>query len=130
VTTDAAVWAVAAVEVVAAGVIGVFWITWFRKDHDADWLPDGYADHEAPFVFSDSLLALLLVVAAVMQVLEDDLGRSLALVCAGMLAFLGILDAGYFVRTGMFARERDGASNLTIVVAVLGLALFLFIRFA
>ncbi|MCC7076911.1 MAG: hypothetical protein IT198_07275 [Acidimicrobiia bacterium] len=129
-TGDAAVWVVAVLEVVAAAVIVTFWITWFRDDHDAAWLPAGYVDHETPFVFSDSVLALLLVAGAVLQVFEEPLGRSLGLVSAGMLAFLGILDTAYFARTGMFARDRDGAANLAIVVAVLVLAVILFVRFA
>lgn len=129
-TSDAAVWLVASLQVVAAGVIVIFWITWFRQAHDAAWLPDGYVDHEAPFVYSDSVLAVLLVLGAVLQVLEEPLGRSLGLVSAGMLAFLGILDTAYFARTGMFARDKEGTTNLTIVVAVLVLAVILFVRFA
>jgi hypothetical protein len=115
--------------VVAALVIGLFWITWFREDHEEDWLPDGYLDHEAPFVWSDVPLALLLVVAAVLLVFEQPIGERLALVAAGMLAFLGILDTAYFWRTGMFARERDGLANLGVVSGVLLLSAILLVRF-
>ncbi len=129
-TNDAATWVVASLEVVGALGFAGFWLTWFRQPHDQAWLPPGYRQHEAPFVFSDSVLAVLLAVSAVLLVLEQPLGRSLSLVAGGMLAFLGILDAAYFWRTGLFAREREGIWNLAIVVGVLALAVILIVRFA
>lgn len=130
VSSEPAVWIVAGLQVLTAAGIGVFWVTWFRTDHDEDWLPAGYSDHETPFVFSDSVLAVLLVTGAVLQVLEKPLGGSIGLFSAGMLAFLGILDAAYFARTGLFAREREGLSNMAMVAAVLGLSTILLVRFA
>jgi hypothetical protein len=129
VSDDPIVWIVAALEVVAAAVIAAFWVTWFRQDHDEEWLPAGYVDHEAPFVFSDSLLALVLMTGAILQVAEEPLGDSLGLVAAGMLAFLGVLDWGYFHRTGLFRRERDGLLNGALVGSVLLLAAVLLVRF-
>ncbi len=128
-TDDAGLWVIAGLMVVTALGIAGFWLTWFRQEHDQEWLPEGYVDHEAPFVFSDSVLAVVLVVAAVLLVLEESLGERLALVAAGMLAFLGILDAAYFWRTGLFARERDGIANLAVVAGVLTMSLILLVRF-
>jgi len=130
VTGDAATWVTAGLMVLGALVFAVFWITWFRQKHDQSWLPAGYREHETPFVFADSVLALLLVAAAVLLVLEEPLGESLALVAGGMLLFLGILDAAYFWRTGMFSPEREGYANLAIVLAVLAGGIFLVVRFA
>jgi hypothetical protein len=129
VTGDAATWVIAGLMVLGAAVFATFWITWFRRAHDQSWLPAGYRDHETPFVFGDSLLALLLVTTAVLLVLEEPLGESLALVAGGMLLFLGILDAAYFWRTGMFAPEHEGVANLAIVLAVLAGGVFLIVRF-
>ncbi|MCB2222864.1 MAG: hypothetical protein KQH83_01715 [Actinobacteria bacterium] len=128
-TSDAGTWVVAALMVVAALVIGLFWITWFRRDHDEAWLPEGYETHEAPFVWTDVPLAVLLVAAAVLLVLEEPLGERLALVAAGALAFLGVLDTAYFARTGMFRRERDGLANLGVVSGVLLLSAILLVRY-
>ena len=128
-TGDVVTWVVAGLEGAMALGIAIFWIGWFRTDHDEPWLPAGYEDHEAPFVFTDVLLAVVLVTAAVLQVLEEPAGRSLGLIGAGMLAFLGVLDFGYFARTGMFQRERGGASNAGIVAAALALAAVLITRF-
>ncbi|MCJ7725870.1 MAG: hypothetical protein MUP76_05720 [Acidimicrobiia bacterium] len=128
-TSDAGVWVIASLMVVAALVVALFWIIWFREEHDQDWLPAGYVEHEAPFVWTDIPLAVLLVVSAVLLVVEEPLGERLALVAAGMLAFLGILDTAYFWRTGLFARDRDGLANLGVVTGVLLLSGILLVRF-
>lgn len=129
-TGDAVTWVVAGLQLATAAGIAVFWTTWFRQPHTAAWQPVGYVEHERVFVFPDTTLALLLVVSAVLTLLEQPLGSTLALVCAGMLAFLGIIDAAYFARHGMYARERDGLLNAFLVVAVLALAVVLGIRYA
>lgn len=128
-TDDVGTWVIAGLMFITAAGIAGFWLIWFRQDHDEDWLPDGYVNHEAPFVFSDSALAVLLVVSAILLILEEPLGERLALVASGMLAFLGILDAAYFWRTGMFAKDRDGIANLGVVIGVLTMSVILLVRF-
>ncbi len=136
------VWLVAALEVVAALGIAAYWVTWFRQPHDEPWLPDGYVDHETPFVFADAILVIVLVTAAVLQVTDGPpparavlvsagrpVGESLALIAAGMLAFLGILDLAYFARTDLFKREHGGIINAGVVVGVLLLSAILTVRF-
>lgn len=129
-THDAATWTVAALELVAAVAIAGFWLTWPREAHDEPWLPTGYVEHEQVFVFPDSILALTLVASAVLLVLEEPLGRSLALVAVGMLSFLGVIDLAYFAKHGMFSLERGGPLNAGIVVGVLLLAVILVLRYA
>lgn len=129
-TSDVATWLVAAWQVATAAGIAVFWTTWFRRPHAAAWQPPGYVEHERVFVFPDTALAALLVASAALLVLERPLGASLALVSAGMLGFLGIIDAAYFAQHGMFARDRDGPLNKFLVAAVLALALVLVGRYA
>ncbi len=126
---DLITWVVAGVELATALGIAVFWFTWLRQPHDQAWLPAGYVDHETPFVFSDSILAAVLVAGAALQLVERPAGDSLGLIAAGMLGFLGVLDLGYFARTGMFARERDGLVNAGVVGAVLAVAIVLTLRF-
>ena len=129
-TGEAVTWVVAGLELAAALGIAAFWMTWFQEKHDEEWLPEGYVQHERVFVFPDSVLAVLLVASAILLVTDQPLGRSLSLVCAGMLAFLGILDAAYFWQTGLFARKRGGGLNAAVVVAMLTLALVLVVCFA
>jgi len=126
VSAGTGVWIVAGLEVTAALGIAVFWVTWLREEHDQEWLPAGYVQHERVFVFPDALLAVLLVVSAGLLVAGEPLGRSLSLVCAGMLGFLGIIDAAYFWQTGLFARERGGVANAAVVIGVLALGVLLF----
>lgn len=126
---DPITWFVAGVEVTTALGITLFWATWFGRPHDEPWLPVGYVDHEAPFVYSDTVLVLVLVAGAVLQIFERSAGDSLGLIAAGMLLFLGVLDLGYFARTGLFAREREGLLNAGLVISVLAVALLLVVRF-
>lgn len=120
---------IAGLEVAAALGIVAFWVTWFREPHDEEWLPVGYVQHERVFVFPDALLALLLLVSAGLLATGQPLGRSLSLVCAGMLAFLGVLDAVYFWQTGLFGRAKGGLANAAVVLAVLVLSVVLVVAF-
>lgn len=124
-TGDGSTWVIAALEVAAAIGIAVFWVTWYRQEHDQDRLPRGYVTHERAFVVPDTVLAGLLVASALLLVSEHPLGRSLSLVCAGMLAFLGLVDTAYFWETGLFARDKGGWVHIAVVVGVLGLAVVL-----
>ena len=128
-SSDATTWFVAALEVAVALGIVVYWVTWFRQPHDEPWLPVGFVDHETPFVFTDSILAVVLVVGAILQVAEEPAGDSLGLFAAGMLAFLGVLDLAYFARTGMFQRGHGGIINAGVVVSVLLMSFTLIWRF-
>jgi len=129
VTDDAGTWVIIGLQLVGAAGFAAFWVTWLRTTHDEEWLPAGYEDHEAPFVWSDSLLVLTLLASAVLLAFEEPLGESLALVAGGMLLFLGVLDAAYFRRTGLFAREKEGLLNAGVVIGVLALGVVLVVRF-
>ncbi len=129
--TDAAwIWVVATLQVITAFGFAWFWVSWFRSHRDERWMPGSRDDHRAPFVVSDSALAVILVASAVLLVLDEPLGESLALVSGGMLVFLGLLDAAYFSRNGMFDRERDGLLNLGVVVGLLTVGTLLVASFA
>jgi hypothetical protein len=121
---------IAGLEVAAALGIVAFWLTWFREPHDEEWLPAGYIQHERVFVFPDAVLALLLLISAGLLATGQPLGPSLSLVCAGMLAFLGIIDAAYFWQTDLFSRGKGGLVNAAVVLAVLVLSVVLVLAFA
>jgi len=121
---------IAGLEVAAALSIAAFWVNWFREPHDEGWLPEGYVQHERVFAFPDAVLALLLLASAGLLVTGQPLGRTLSLVCAGMLAFLGVIDAAYFWQTGLFARQKGGFANAAVVLAVLVLSVVLVLAFA
>lgn len=129
-TDDPLVWVAAVLQVLTAAGIAVFWLTWFREPHAEPWLPRGYAEHERVFVYPDSLCATLLVVSAGLGLFEVPLAASLALIAAGMLLFLGVIDAAYFAQHQMFARDRGGVVNAGVVAAVLVVAVYLFVVYA
>lgn len=127
-SNDPIVWTLAVLQLGTAVGIAAFWTSWLRTDHDITRLPEGFVEHERAFVLPDSVLALTLVVSAALNLLERPLGSSLALVAAGMLIFLGLIDAAYFARNGLFARDRGGVGNAAIVVWMLLLAVLLAAR--
>jgi hypothetical protein len=129
-TADVGLWVIAVLQVGTAIGIATFWIGWFRSEHDEPWLPVGYVDHERVFVGADSVLSVVLVASAAFLVAGRPVGESLALIAAGMLAFLGILDLVYFAQQRMFSRRRGGIGNALIVGWVLLLAVILAVRFA
>ncbi len=55
-------------------------------------------------------------------------GSKLALVAAGMMLFLAIIDATYFVQQGMFSRERGGVGNALLVGGLLILSLVMILH--
>ena len=117
--TDSPVtWVIDALEVITALGIAAYWIMWFRTPHDEPWLPDGYVEREAPFVFTDMILAIVLVVAAVLQVTDEPptsaavlvsggrpAGESLGLIAAGLPTTLNFsMDLG--TRKGVWQKHR------------------------
>ena len=127
-SADSLTWTFAVLQVGTSIGIVVFWVTWLRTDHDPASYPEGFLAHERAFVLPDSVLAALLTTAAVLELAGDRLGPGLALIAAGMLLFLGLIDAAYFARHGLFARERGGGGNTALVVWMLLLAALLAIR--
>lgn len=120
---------VAAVQVLMALVIAWFWITWFRSDHDAPWLPEGYLQHERCFVYPDSVLVVLLVISAILLFSGNPLGERLTLVCGGMTLFLALIDLAYFWQNNLFAKERGGMENVILVAALGFMSLLMIFRF-
>jgi uncharacterized membrane protein SpoIIM required for sporulation len=114
-----------AVQIAAAFGILAFWQRASAWSFDEPWRPPGFERHERSFRLPDTVTALLLLGSALMSGLGYPSGRGLALVAAGMLLFLGLIDAAYMAQNGLFARERDGRMHLAIVVVVLGVAALL-----
>jgi hypothetical protein len=120
---------VAAVQILVAMGIARFWTTWLRAEHEEPWLPTGYVEHERCFVYPDSVLAALMVVAAILLFLGNSLGERLTLVCGGMMLFLAVIDTAYFLQNGMFARQKGGAENLRLILILSVVSLLMILRF-
>ncbi len=120
---------VAAAQVLMAAGTVYFWIKWFGKEHNEPWLPRGYVEHERCFIYPDSVMSVLLVASAVLLLLGNPIGESLALVCGGMLLFLATIDIAYFSQNNMFDRERGGKESWSLVIPMIVMSLLLILRF-
>lgn len=107
---------VAIAQVAMAAGIAHFWVKWFRTEHNEPWLPKGYIEHERVFVFSDSVMSILMVISAVLLLSGHRLGESLTLVCGGMMLFLTVIDTAYFYQNGMLSKERNGKENWGLIL--------------
>jgi hypothetical protein len=117
------------VQIIAAAGILAFWRAAKGWGFDEPWRPPGFREHENAFELPDTVTATLLVLSALLVWAGSPYGPALALVAAGMLLFLGIIDARYMQQNGLFAREHDGVAHTSIVVAVLGVAALLMARY-
>jgi hypothetical protein len=90
----------------ALGLSG-FWLAFFTVGLAPARPPAGYFQFEHSFPVPDLLLAgLFLVAGRCLLDLRPErrrFGRSLSLVCAGALMFLGVLDTSFNLQNGMYA---------------------------
>ncbi len=123
--SDTVTLVVAGLQLATAAGIAAYWTWWLRADHDTSWWPQAYGEHERAFVLPDSVLATLLSISAVLIFADQAVGGQIALLAAGMMLFLALIDLAYFVRQHMFARERDGVTNALLVGWLLSFAIVL-----
>ena len=114
--------------IMAVGIIR-FWFMWFRTDHNEPWLPAGYVEHERTFVYPDSVMSVLMIIAAILLFMNKPLGEKLTLVCGGMMLFLTVIDIAYFAQHGLFAKERGGAGNWGLVIPMVVMSVLMIFRF-
>lgn len=107
---------VAVAQVAMAVGIAHFWWKWFHTEHTELWLPVGYVEHERVFVYPDSVMSLMMVVAAALLFFRHPLGQPLTLICGGMMLFLAVIDTVYFYQHGMFHKARNGLENWGLVI--------------
>ena len=86
----------------ALGLI-LFWIGFFTIGLAPETPPPGYFVYEHSFPLPDLILAAALLVAARLLYRGKAAGRTLSLVCAGALIFLGVLDFSFNLQNGLYA---------------------------
>ncbi len=86
----------------ALGLI-LFWIGFFTVGLAPETPPPGYFVYEHAFPLPDLLLAAVLLVAARLLHRDRPAGRTLSLVCAGALTFLGVLDFSFNLQNGLYS---------------------------
>jgi hypothetical protein len=122
---------VAVLELVTAIGIILFWVGFFTVGLAPANPPAGYFAYEHSFPPPDSVLALILIAAAVLLLRGKPLGRALSLVAAGGLIFLGVIDFSFNIQNGMYAiSAMDALLNGVINLWCVGFGGVLVFRFA
>ncbi len=106
----------------------LFWIGFFTIGLAPVNAPACYFAYEHSFPLPDIILALAMLAAGVMLLKEKGPGRSLSLVCAGSLIFLGVLDFSFNIQNGVYAVSvGDMISNgfINLWCVVFGISIFL-----
>jgi len=93
---------ISSLEIVTGIGFILFWVAFFTVGLAPDKAPPCYFAHELSFPLPDSVLATLLLVAGILLMKSKRSGRSLSLVAAGALIFLGLLDFSFNLQNGIY----------------------------
>jgi hypothetical protein len=121
---------IAALQLVTGVGLIFFWTAFFTIGIAPENPPPGYFIFEHSFPLPDVLLAFLLFGAAALLGSHDEkrcrLGRSLSLVAAGGLLFLGVLDFSFNIQNGMYTTSvTDGITAGFIQLWCIGAGLIM-----
>ena len=94
---------IAVLEIITAIGLILFWILFFTVGLAPADPPVGYFEYEHSFPLPDIILSLTLLAAGCFLLKKKGIGKSLSLVCAGGLLFLGILDFSFNIQNGVYA---------------------------
>ncbi len=94
--------AIAVLELLTAAGLILFWIGFFTIGLAPKNPPKGYMEYEHSFPLPDGLLAVLLLVAGILLLMNNPLGGKLSLIAAGALIFLGVLDFCFNIQNGVY----------------------------
>jgi hypothetical protein len=85
----------------------LFWIGFFTIGLAPKNPPPGYLAYEHSFPLPDGLLAILLLAAGTLLLLNNPLGSHLSLIAAGALVFLGVLDFSFNIQNGIYKISKS-----------------------
>ena len=97
-----------------AGII-LFWIAFFTVNLVPENAPPCYRAFEHAFPPPDGLLALGLIAAGVLTLRGRPAGRTLSLVCAGGLLFLGVIDISFNLQNGIYGLGIDELISMAAI---------------
>ncbi len=97
--------------ITAVGII-LFWVGFFTVGLAPENPPECYFAFENSFPFPDGVMGTAMIAGSVLLLKGSSLGRTLLLVSAGALVFLGLIDFSFNIRHGMYAMSLgDGIMN-------------------
>jgi hypothetical protein len=120
--------AIAILELLTGVGLILFWILFFTGSMAPKNPPKGYLEYEHSFPLPDGLLAVLLLVAGILLLLNVHLGSTLSLIAAGALIFLGVLDFSFNIQNGIYKISKsDLISNAFINLWCVGFGIAIII---
>ncbi len=108
-----------------------FWILFFTVGMiDKNVVPDCYFQYEHAFPPADIILAFGLIFSSILLLKKLPIGKTVALVCAGALIFLGLLDFSFNLQNKVyFISMAEAISNGFINAWCVFFGLVMFIKF-
>jgi len=97
---------IAALEIATAGGLSLFWLAFFTVGLAPINAPSCYFAYEHSFPLPDGCLAILLLVAGILLMLNKPWGGKLSLIAAGSLVFLGLLDFSFNIQNGIYLTSK------------------------
>ncbi|MDD5399232.1 MAG: hypothetical protein PHU70_09160 [Dehalococcoidia bacterium] len=98
---------IAILELITGVGLILFWVGFFTIGLAPKNPPKGYLEYEHSFPLPDGLLAVLLLVAGTLLLLNNTLGGNLSLIAAGALIFLGVLDFSFNIQNGIYKISKS-----------------------
>jgi hypothetical protein len=99
--------AIAILELATGVGLILFWIGFFTIGLAPKDPPKGYMEYEHSFPLPDGLLALLMLAAGILLLLNNPWGSHLSLIAAGALVFLGVLDFSFNIQNGVYKISKS-----------------------
>jgi len=93
---------IASLEIVTGVGLILFWIAFFTVGLAPEKAPPCYFAYENSFPLPDGILAVLLLAAGILLMRSNRAGRTLSLIGAGALIFLGLLDFSFNLQNGIY----------------------------
>ncbi len=99
--------AIAILELLTGVGLILFWVGFFTIGLAPKNPPKGYMEYEHSFPLPDGLLAVLLLIAGILLLLNNPWGGNLSLIAAGALIFLGVLDFSFNIQNGVYKISKS-----------------------
>ena len=114
--------ALAVLQIITGVGIILFWIAFFTVGLAPENPPDGYFTFEHAFPLPDGVLCLCLIASGLWLLQGEAQGRTLGLMGAGGLIFLGLLDFSFNIQNSMYTMAlSESLPNMFINAWCVGL---------
>ena len=93
---------IAVLEMLTGIGIILFWIGFFTIGLAPENHPPCYFAYERSFPLPDIILSITIIASGMFLLKNKESGRTLSLICAGGLIFLGLLDFSFNIQNGIY----------------------------